>query len=134
MHEKIIDIQNSFWKAYKDFGKSRDMEEYNKDIDVILRKYQFNRPMLQFCQTLGATWTSVVNEFGDGMHEKIMDIQNSFWKAYTDFCKSLDMAKYNEDIDVIFHKYRFDPPMPQFCLNLIFAWAPVVNGLKEWSL
>lgn len=67
------------------------------------------------------------------MHEKIVDIQNSFWKAYTDFRKSKDMKQYNIDTQKICERYKFDPPMLLFCQNVIFAWAPVINNMKEWA-
>lgn len=67
------------------------------------------------------------------MHEKIVDVQNSFWKAYKDFYETRDMRKYNQDVDRIVSRYVSNPSMLQFCQNLVFAWAPVVNEFKEWT-
>lgn len=68
------------------------------------------------------------------MHEKICDIQNSFWKAYTVFRKTRDMKQYNMDIDKIIEKYRYgDRQYLTFCQNLVVAWTPIINGIKGWS-
>ncbi|MEY8495783.1 hypothetical protein AALC16_22645 [Lachnospiraceae bacterium 29-91] len=65
------------------------------------------------------------------MHEKIADIQNSFWKAYKDFMKTKDMRQYNTDTDAIFERYKSDGIMLNFCKGLIVAWCPVINQIKE---
>lgn len=65
------------------------------------------------------------------MHNKITDIQKSFEKSYMGFHKTKDMQKYNDDIDVLFEKYRNDAMMLNFCKSLLVAWAPVINELKD---
>lgn len=35
------------------------------------------------------------------LHNLIKDIQNKNWRAYTDFAKSGNMSKYNQDMDEI---------------------------------
>ena len=35
------------------------------------------------------------------LHNLIKDIQNKSWKAYTDFVKSGNISKYNQDMDEI---------------------------------
>ncbi len=67
------------------------------------------------------------------MHEKIADIQNSFWAAYKDFIRTKDMRQYNMDLDKIMDRYRHDKPMHDFCISLKFAWAPIMNELKRWA-
>lgn len=67
------------------------------------------------------------------MHEKISDIQNSFWNAYKDFMRTKDMKKYNGDINAVLEKYRHDRTMLNFCQGLSVSWTPVINGIKEWS-
>lgn len=68
------------------------------------------------------------------MHEKLTDIQNSFWKAYKDFKETKDMRQYNIDMDKILDKYRHDKKeLFDFCVSLKFAWTPIINGMKEWS-
>lgn len=70
---------------------------------------------------------------GVKVNEKITDIQNLFWKAYKDFKSTKDMRQYNIDASKIIDKYKHDPVMNQFAVNLRFAWTPVINGIKEWS-
>ena len=65
------------------------------------------------------------------MHEKIKDIQNRFWKAYTDFKQTKDMGKYNRDIQEICKIYKWDEPLLSFCQNLAITWAPIIDGMKE---
>lgn len=38
MHNEIKEIQNAYWKAYKDFANSGDVKKYNGDTDVITKK------------------------------------------------------------------------------------------------
>ncbi|MBA4699203.1 MAG: hypothetical protein H2212_07175 [Ruminococcus sp.] len=64
------------------------------------------------------------------MHNKIMDVQKSFERAYTDYARTGNVAKYNSDLDTLFEKYRNDAIMLNFCKSLLVAWAPVINELK----
>ena len=64
------------------------------------------------------------------MHDKITDIQDSFKKAYTEFKKTKDMSKYNNNMDAMFEKYQDDGVALNFCKSLLVAWAPVINELK----
>ncbi|MBY0758545.1 hypothetical protein FLB61_05485 [Sellimonas caecigallum] len=65
MHEQIQDIQNSIWKAYKDFSLNHDMNKYNTDVQKIVKKYRSNPLMLNFCQNLIITWIPVINSIRD---------------------------------------------------------------------
>ncbi len=65
------------------------------------------------------------------MHEKIVDIQNAFWKAYKDFLKDMDVKQYEQSVNALFEKYRNDKPMAQFCEDLIKAWVPIVFKWEE---
>ena len=67
------------------------------------------------------------------MHEKIKDIQNSLWRAYSEFKKTLDMKKYNKDVQDLVKRYRYDPSMLEFCQGLIYEWSKVINKIKEWN-
>ncbi len=60
------------------------------------------------------------------MHEKIVDIQNAFWKAYKDFLTNRDVRQYENTINTLFEKYRNDELMSQFCEGLICTWAPII--------
>ena len=61
MHEKITDIQKSFWKAYKDFRENQDYKQYNASIKAIAKKYQSDKEMLDFIKSLLIAWTPVIN-------------------------------------------------------------------------
>lgn len=62
MHEKITDIQNLFWKAYKNYKGTGSMSQYNADVDGIIEKYRDDHTMLNFCKNLVISWTPVINE------------------------------------------------------------------------
>lgn len=40
MHEKIKDIQTSFWKAYAHIANTRNMEQFVKDVNEITFRYE----------------------------------------------------------------------------------------------
>lgn len=61
MHEKITDIQNSFWKAYKDFRQNQDYKQYNASVKAIAKKYQSDKVLLDFIKYLSISWTIVIN-------------------------------------------------------------------------
>lgn len=62
MNEKITDVQNLFWKAYKDFYNGRDIEKYNIDLGKILEKYRLVDPCIyNFCLSLKIAWAPIIN-------------------------------------------------------------------------
>ena len=65
------------------------------------------------------------------MHEKICDIQNSIWKAYTEYRKDKDIAKYQNAVIRIEKKYEAEPLMFNFCQNILFSWVPIINEIKR---
>ena len=65
------------------------------------------------------------------MHEKITDIQNSFWNAHKRFMRTKDMRQYNKDLGEIMKRYAGDPPLREFCEDLIWSWGKLINGIKE---
>lgn len=62
MHEKITDIQNLFWKAYKNYKDTGSMSQYNADVDEIIKRYRDDHAMLNFCKNLAISWAPVINE------------------------------------------------------------------------
>lgn len=70
MHEKIKDIQNAVWKAYKDFRESGDMRQYNKDVQDIVRKYADYKPMLNFAQNIIISWAPIINSMDEEMRNR----------------------------------------------------------------
>ena len=67
------------------------------------------------------------------MHEKIAAIQNAFWKAYKDFQNTKDMAQDNRNIEKIIEQYQNRQALFAILKQLEFAWAPILNAIKEWS-
>ena len=61
MHEKIKDIQNSVWKAYKDFRASGNMSQYNADMKAIIQRYADDKPMMNFAQNIIISWAPIIN-------------------------------------------------------------------------
>ena len=61
MHEKIKDVQNGFWEAYKKFAKSLDIDQYTKDLEQIGEKYAYDPIMREFCEDLSWSWSKVIN-------------------------------------------------------------------------
>ena len=57
MHEKITDIQNLFWKAYKNYKGTGSMSQYNADVDEIIEKYRDDHAMIK-CKKEKGTYTS----------------------------------------------------------------------------
>ncbi len=63
------------------------------------------------------------------MHEKICDIQNSVWKAYTEYRKTGDMMAYNAATRVVVAKYKGDPLLCSYATNIIISWMPIINKM-----
>lgn len=65
IHEKISDIQNSVWKAYKDFRASGDMRQYNNDIHNIVIKYEDDKLILNFARNIIISWAPIINSLAE---------------------------------------------------------------------
>lgn len=61
MHEKIRDIQNAFWKAYKDYANTFDKCKYENDVIKIENKYRENTLLFSFCQNMAVSWVPIIN-------------------------------------------------------------------------
>lgn len=62
MHEKIADIQNSFWKAYKNFRQTMDVNQWAEDIGKILDKYKNDKQYFyMFCECQFSGWSAVLS-------------------------------------------------------------------------
>lgn len=66
-------------------------------------------------------------------HKEIMKIQNAIWAMYKEFLKDHDMGKYNRKKDELAMEYlkKGDRLLFEFCKNLLFDWAPVMNRFAE---
>lgn len=65
------------------------------------------------------------------MHEKICDINNSFWKAYKGFLNDHDIPKWQKKVSEIQKKYEGDSIFYPFCTNLAITWVPIINKIKQ---
>lgn len=61
MEEDIKNIQNEFWRCYKEFIKDKDMNKYNKNIQELINMYKDNKLLLLFCQDIAFAWAPVIN-------------------------------------------------------------------------
>lgn len=68
------------------------------------------------------------------MHEKLCDVNNSFWKAYKEFLNDYDIPKWQDSVADIMERYNGDSFFYSFCLNLAFTWTPIINELKRVKL
>lgn len=61
MNEKITDIQNSFWKAYKNFLQTKDVNQWCDEMGRILNKYRHDKhPYFAFCETTFFAWSELI--------------------------------------------------------------------------
>ncbi|MFI3171418.1 MAG: hypothetical protein R3Y58_03465 [Eubacteriales bacterium] len=67
------------------------------------------------------------------MHKEICDIQNSIWKAYTDYSKTGDMGEYNRASKAITAKYKDNPLMYEFAVRVLISWMPVISYMAKES-
>lgn len=143
MHEKIADIQNSFWKAYKNFSKTLDANQWVDETGKILEKYRYERQYFyKSCKNLFYGWSSIIciirvmkneeNGSEKNIHEKIVDIQNLFWGAYKNFSKTMNVNQWSNEMGKIFEKYRHDDNhLYIFCEDLLNGWTPMLSALLD---
>lgn len=60
MHEKIMDIQNTIWKIYKDQLKNHDLHESERRLGELTSKYKADKQVCVFCNHLVITWASLL--------------------------------------------------------------------------
>lgn len=65
MHEKITDIYNSVWKAYKAFLKNGDVKAYTEQAGGIVRHYGNDPLMRQFAENLTISMVPVINALAE---------------------------------------------------------------------
>lgn len=65
------------------------------------------------------------------MHEKLADIQNSFWKAYKNFTQTMDVNQWADEVGEILERYRQDiQPLYTFCENQLYGWSAVLSAMR----
>lgn len=141
MQKKIEDInyiQSSLWGLYKNFLTDHDPEKY-KELAVGVVS---STGLQYFCDGLVHTWISVIDklaeDFKSGVDarsrlEGIKHIQNKSWSIYKGFLSDHDMWVYNCRLKELRKEYldKGDKFLFEFCVNIIFAWAPVINSFAE---
>ena len=65
IHRSVSDIQNSAWAIYKAFMKGRDMRECTEKYAGLARRYDYDKDMKLFAQTLILSWVPVINSLAD---------------------------------------------------------------------
>lgn len=65
MHEKIQDVMNMAWKNYKDYRRTGDMQQYNKSMGELTRKYQGDPLLQQFAENMALTYCPVINAMAE---------------------------------------------------------------------
>lgn len=72
MHEKIKDITNSFWNAYKKMANTRDMEQFNKDVNKITFRYQAeeDEEIRLFLNNTLLAWWGLAQAINNGHFDK----------------------------------------------------------------
>ena len=72
MHEKLADIQNSFWNAYKNFLQTKDANHWCDEAGRILNRYRHDRhPYFAFCEATFFAWSELI-----GVIRVIADLEN----------------------------------------------------------
>lgn len=61
MYEKTWDIQNKLLKAFKNFTLTRDIEQWQKDVESVKEAYRFNKVFLEFCIDEAMGYAKLVN-------------------------------------------------------------------------
>lgn len=65
------------------------------------------------------------------MEDDIKFIQNTLWAMYKEYQSTHDMKLYNRHAERLCEKYKCQPIIVNFCINLIISWAPIINALAE---
>lgn len=64
LHEKITDVYNTMWVAYKKYLKDRSVRHINSAADALEEKYRNDKVVLQFIWYQKTSWSVVVLEIG----------------------------------------------------------------------
>ena len=67
LHEKIADVQNVMWAAYKEFLKEYDARPINDAAKRLEEKYRLDDTVMQFIWYEKAKWAMVVSAIREKM-------------------------------------------------------------------
>lgn len=65
LHEKITDVYNTMWAAYKKYLEDRSVRHINSAADVLEEKYRDDRVVLQFIWYQKTSWSAVILQIGE---------------------------------------------------------------------
>lgn len=67
LHEKISDVQNTMWAAYKEFLKYYNARPINVAARMLEEKYETDSTIIQFIWYEKAKWAVVVSGIREGV-------------------------------------------------------------------
>lgn len=62
LHEKIADVYNTMWAAYKKYLDDGQMRHINDAASDLEKKYQEDKVVLQFIWYQKASWSGIVEQ------------------------------------------------------------------------
>lgn len=136
-HEDIVNIQNALWVLYKDFLADKDLSRYKDRADALVNEYEGQ--MKVFAYNLVSVWLPVIDgfaeDFRDGRDTELREaeikyIQNDVWMMYKQFCSLRSVKEYTRNAGSLAYKFS-GRKICSYCVDLILAWVPVINGLAE---
>ena len=70
LHEKIADVYNTMWAAYKEYMDDGSARHINCAADRLEKKYQDDNTVNQFIWYQRASWAGIVDQVREWSHEK----------------------------------------------------------------
>lgn len=65
LHEKIADVYNTMWSAYKKYLDDGHVRHINDTASDLEEKYQDDKTVLQFIWYQKASWSAVILQIGE---------------------------------------------------------------------
>lgn len=65
LHEKIADVYNTMWSAYKKYLDDGHVRHINDTASDLEEKYQDDKTVLQFIWYQKASWSAVILQLGE---------------------------------------------------------------------
>lgn len=65
LHEKISDVYNTMWKAYKKYLEDGHVRHINDAAYNLEEKYQDDKTVMQFIWYQRASWSAVILQIGE---------------------------------------------------------------------
>lgn len=65
LHEKLADVYNTMWAAYKKYLEDYSVRHINSAADALEEKYRDDKTVLQFIWYQKTSWSAVVLRIGE---------------------------------------------------------------------